>query len=215
MKKLITADILILIFLLNSCEPPATFDKPQPENIKPETSFPQNLQGEYLSVDQTSILTITNDLITRHYDYDLKVHKDSISSSYRLVGDTLIDQIDGTKEKVLVKGDTVIQHEDWTDTLFNKSADNVLKKFKGYYFLNSRYSDNSWEVKKISLKKGILNVSSISDENDIQKLKEITETTADTTSTLFTLPRRKFKKFIRQDGFGEQETFSRITINGR
>ena len=215
MKKLITANLLILIFLLNSCEPPATFDKPQPESVKSATSFPQNLQGEYLSADQTSILSINNHIITRHYDYDFKEQKDSISSSYRLVGDTLVDQTDGTKEKVVVKGDTIIQHEDWTDTLFNISADNVLKKFKGYYFLNSRYSDNSWEVKKVSLKKGVLNVSSISDKNDIQKLKEITETTADTTSTLFTLTRRQFKTFIRQDGFGEQETFNRITINGR
>ena len=160
-------------------------------------------------------MSINNQIIIRHYDYDIKVPKDSISSSYKLVGDTLIDQANGTKVKVIVEGHTIIQHEEWSDTLFNISADNVLKKFKGYYFLNSLYSGSSWEVKKISLEKGVLKVSSISAKDDIQKLKEITETTADTASTLFTLTRRQFKKFVRQDGFGEQETFKCITINKR
>ena len=110
---------------------------------------------------------------------------------------------------------TVIQHANWTDTLFNISADNVLKKFKGYYFLNNRYKDSSWEVKKLSLKKGVLTVGSVSDNDDIQKLKEITETTADTTSTNFTLSRKQFKKFVKQDGFSKQETFILMTKNGR
>ena len=109
-----------------------------------------------------------------------------------------------------IKGDTIIRHADWTDTMFSTSADNVLKKFKGYYFLNNRFRDTAWEVKKLSLQSGTLTVGSISDKNDIQKLREITETTADTTSKHFTLKRKEFKRFVKQEGFSEHETFRKI-----
>lgn len=210
MKKLVAATIIFAAISLNSCEPAATFDKPQPNNIKSLTEFPKRLQGNYLDADQTSIITITNKLITRQYEFDSKGHKDSIDASYKLIGDTLIDQENGTKEKVLLKGDTIIVHENWIDTLFNISDDNVLKKFKGYYFLNSRHKDNAWEVQKLSLQKGKLTFGKISGEDEVQKLKEIAETTADTTSTHFTLTRKQFKTFVRQHGFGDEESFTRI-----
>jgi len=146
---------------------------------------------------------------------DFKVHKDSIGPSYKIIGDTLVNEADGTKDKIVLKGDTIVHHENRKDTLFNISADNDLRKFKGYYFLNIRYSDNAWNVIKLALQKGTLTIGSITGEEDVQKLKEITETTADTTSTHFTLTRRQFNKFVRQDGFAEQETFTRMTENGR
>jgi len=215
MKKFSAAIIIITAFIFQGCEPSATFDKPQPDNIKSLTSFPQRLQGNYLSVDQASIITITHNIITRHYDFDYKEHKDSIGSFYKIEGDTLVNLADGTKEKILIKGDSLIQHANWIDTLFNLSTDNMLKHFKGYYFLNSRYNENAWEVKKLSLTKGILTVGNISGKDDIQKLKEITETTNDTISTHFKLTKRQFKKFVKQEGFAEQEVFNRMTENGR
>lgn len=210
MRQIVIFAIFISTILFYSCEPAATFDKPQPADIKSLTAFPKRIQGKYLAADQASILTITDKLMTRYYDVDFKEHKDSLSSSYKLVGDTLINLTDGTKEKVLLRGDTIVQHYNGTDTLFSISTYNILKKFKGYYFLNKLYNDNAWEVNKLSLEKGILTVASISDKDDIQKIKEITETSADTTSTNFSPTRRQFKSFLRQDGFGKQETFTRM-----
>ena len=210
MKKVIVASILITTFLLHSCEPTATFDKPQPDNIKPLASFPKRMQGKYLSSDQASIVTVTDKLLIRHFDFDVKVHKDSIGTSYKLIGDTLINITDSTKEIVSLRGDTVFQRTNWTDTLFNISRENILKKFKGYYFLNLQYQDNAWEVKKLSLENGLLKIGYISDKEDIQKLRELTETTTDTLSTHFGLTRRQFKKFVTEQGFSEEETFTRI-----
>ena len=210
MKHFITATIFILFLFLGSCEPAVTFDKPQPDNLKSLTAFPKKLRGKYVASDQASIVTITEKLITRHFDFDYKEHKDSLSSDYKITGDTLFNLTDGTKEKILLKGDTIIQYANWIDTLFNISTVNILKKFKGYYFLNDRYSDSSWDVKKLSLQKGILMVGSVSEKGDITKLKEITETTADTTSTHFTLTRRQFNKFVKQAGFRAQENFKRM-----
>jgi hypothetical protein len=215
MTQIVSFAIFISTVLFYSCEPAATFDKPQPADIKSLSAFPKRIQGKYLATDQASILTITDKLMTRYYDFDFKEHKDSLSSSYKLVGDTLINLTDNTKEKVILSGDTIIQHHNGTDTLFSISTDNILKKFKGYYFLNKLYKDNAWEVNKLSLEKGVLAVASISNKDDIQKLKVITETSADTTSTNFSPTRQQFQSFIRQDGFGEEETFKRMKENGR
>lgn len=213
MKKFMVVSIIATLTLA-SCDqsaiPAATFDKAQPDKIKSIVSFPEFLKGRYLAPDQASTVTIADKIITRHFEFDFKEHKDSLGSSWALEGDTLIDLTEGTKQKVLLKGDTVIQHANWTDTLFCISDDNVLKKFNGYYFLNERYNENTWGVKKLFLKKGILSIGSISSLDEIQKLKEITETKADTMSTNFTLTKRQFKKFVKQDGFSEKETFSRI-----
>jgi hypothetical protein len=210
MKKLLFASNIILIILLNSCEPAATFDKSQPDNQKPLTSFPKRIQGNYLSEDESTKITISDRLLISHIEYDYKEHKDSVIRYYKLIGDTLIEKTSGTKEMVVLNGDTIIRHSNQTDTLFNISTDNVLNKFKGYYFLNKRLGDNAWEVKKISLKNGVLTFGIISGSEDIKKLKEITESTADTISTHFDLTRKQFKKFIKQDGFSDEEKFYRI-----
>ena len=210
MKNFITVVFIIHLLFLGSCEPAATFDKPQPDNEKSLTAFPKQLHGKYIDFDQASIVTITDKLITRQFDFNHKEYKDSLGSNYKITGDTLINLTDGTKEKILLKGDTVVLHANWIDTLFNISPDNIIKKFKGYYFLNNRCSDSAWEVNQLSLQKGTLTVGSVSEKGDVNKLKEITETTADTTSTHFTLTRRQFKKFVRQAGFREQENFKRM-----
>jgi len=210
MKWFSVLSIIIASLSILGCEPAATFDKPQPDNVNSLSTFPKRLQGHYLDSNLISVLTITDKLITRHYDVDFKEHKDSLGLSYQLSGDTLINLTDGTREKISLKGDTVLEHETWTDTLFNISADNVVKKFKGYYFLNNRYKGSSWEVKELLLHKGMLTVGSISNKADIQKLKEITESTEDTISTHFSLTKNQFKHFIRQDGFLEQEKFVRM-----
>lgn len=213
--KMFCVVIVLTAFIFQGCEPAATFDKPQPDNFKSLTSFPLPLQGNYLSIDQASIVTITDNVITRHYDFDYTEHKDSMGSLYKITRDTIIQLSDGMKEKILIKGGIIIRHENWIDTLFSLSTDNILKKFKGYYFLNSRYRDNTWEVKKLSLKKGVLTVANISDTADIKKLREITARTTDTASTHFTLTKIQFKTFVKQQGFGDQEEFKRMAGNSK
>lgn len=213
MTKFVLGKVVMVVFILVSCEPAAVFDKPQPDNTNPLHKFPEILHGKYLDQDQASILTITENLILREYDFDFIEHKENFGPSYKFIGDSILHLSDGTKEQIIIKGDSVIQHANWTDTVFKFSANNVLKKFKGYYFLNHRFSDQAWEVSKLSLHKGTLSVGNISGKDDIQKLREITETTSDTSSTHFSLSRRQFRKFIKQGGFGEKETFTRIKEN--
>jgi hypothetical protein len=210
MKKPITAALIISTLWLSGCEPIATFNKPQPEGVDALTSFPGRLQGQYLDSNGASVVTIADQSIVRSYEYDIRTPKDSLGLSAKTLNDTLMDRGDGVKEKLVVQGDTVIRHMRGSDTLFHISADNVLKKFKGYHFLNTRQSDTAWEVKKLSLCRGTLTVGAISTNNDIKQLKELTESNGDTTSTNFSLTRRQFRKFIRHRGFSEEETFTRV-----
>lgn len=214
MKRLKLISTFIILTSLFACEPPVTFDEPQPTSTDNLSKFPNRLQGQYLSLVDNSTLSISDKLIQRIYDYDYTVHPNQLDSTSRLVGDTLIDL--QTNERTLIKrdGDSLVTHIHYVDTLFQMNYGNVVRKFKGYYFLNIRYFKESWEVKKIQLSKGQLIISSISTKEDIQNIKEITETATDTIPPYkITATKKQFKKFIKNDGFTDSETFVRQKKN--
>ena len=214
MKRLKLISTFIILASLFACVPPVTFDEPQPTDTDNLSKFPNRLQGQYISLADNSTLSISDKLIQRIYDYDYKIHVNQLDSNSRLVGDTVVDL--ETNERTLIKrdGDSLLTHIHHIDTLFQMNYDNVVRKFKGYYFLNTRYDKESWEVKKIQLSKGQLVISNISTKLDLENLREITETTQDTVPPYkFTTTKRQFKKFIKNDGFSDSETFVRQKKN--
>jgi hypothetical protein len=214
MKRLKVILTFIILTSLFGCEPPVTFNEPQPTDTYNLSKFPNRLQGQYLSLTDNSTLSIGDKLIQRIYDFDYKVHPNQLDRSARLSGDTIIDL--KTNERTLIKrdGDSLVTHIHYIDTLFQLNYDNVVRKYKGYYFLNTRYDKESWEVKKIQFTKGQLVISSISTKLDLENLKEITETPQDTVAPYkFTATRKQFKKFIRNDGFSDSEIFVRQKKN--
>ena len=208
MNKLKFASTIFILIGLFACEPPVTFNEPQPTDTGNLSHFPIRLQGEFLSLADNSILLISDKLIQRVYDYDHKIHPSQLDNSSYLSGDTLIDL--NTNEKTIIKhdGDSLITHVHYIDTLFQMNYDNVVRKFKGYYFLNTRYDKTSWEVKKAQLSKGQLIISSISTKLDIDNLKEITEIPTDTVPPYkFSATKKQFIEFIKNNGFRDSETF--------
>lgn len=206
-KLLLTSFAMTLLF---SCEPPVTFDKPQPTDIDVMAKFPKRLLGQYQSLSDNSVLRLTDNAITRVYDFDFRFHINQLDSSCKMVGDTLINL--ETNEKGIMKrdGDTLVQHINHIDTLFLISETNVLKKFKGYYFLNLRYDKESWQVKQLGLHRGQLSIGKISTQEDIDKLKEISESALDSLPYQFQPTKRQFKKFVKANGFSDTETFMKM-----
>ena len=203
--------VIIILTSLVACEPPVTFTEPQPVDTDNLSNFSRRLKGIYLSLSDSSILSINDKLIQRTYDFDYKIHPNQLDSTAQLSGDTLINV--ETKERQLIKrdGDSLRIHIHNVDTLFQMDYDNVVRKFKGYYFLNTRYDKTSWTVEKMNLSKGQLIISSISTKEDIENLQEITETAQDTvTNYSYTATKRQFKKFVKNDGFSDSETFVRL-----
>jgi len=209
-KFILATIILVSLFACERRLVVVTFSEPQPTNTENISKFPKHFQGQYLSVEDNSILSIEDKLIQRIYDFDYKIHPNQLDSTELLVSDTVINL--ETNEKTIIKrdGDSLLVNFHSIDTLFQIDYDNVVRKFKGYYFLNTRYDKQSWGVEKMQLSKGLLVISNISSETDVEKLKEITETLQDTILPYkFTITKEKFKKFIKNEGFSDSKIFIR------
>jgi len=205
---------IVILTSLVACAPPVTFNEPQPTNTDNLSEFPNRLQGHYLSSADSSVLIIDAKTIQRIYDFDYTIHSSQIDSNSRLSGDTIINLTTNTREIVKRAGDSLVTHIGYIDTLFQIDYDNVVRKFKGFYFLNKRLDKESWEVKKIELSKGQLIVSSISSKEDIENLKATTESSQDTVAPYnFAATKKQFKEFVKNKGFTESEKFLRQKKN--
>ncbi len=205
-RKTVFLFMLSALFLF-ACQPPVTFDKPQPDDVPNISHFPGRLIGEFVSQQDNSILIVTENALIRIYDFDLKTHISLLDSSMQLIGDSLFDMNTNEGTPVQIEGDSLVQHIYETDTLFVINPDNVLKKYKGYYFLNMKTNQDIWRVQKLELTKGELILSSINNREDLDQLKAITETTQDTVPYIFSPTKRQFKDFVRNEGFRNKETF--------
>ena len=161
MKRLKFISTIVILTGLFSCgEAPVTFNEPQPTDIDNLAEFPNRLHGQYLSSADSSALIIDAKTVQRIYDFDYKIHPSQIDTNSRLSGDTIINLTTNTREIVKRDGDSLVTHINYIDTLFQIDYDNVVRKFKGFYFLNHRRDKESWEVKKIEFSRGQLIVSS-------------------------------------------------------
>ncbi|HNX43953.1 MAG TPA: hypothetical protein PKI35_05900 [Bacteroidales bacterium] len=201
---------LTLILILFGCQPSVTFTEPQPKGAKHLDRIPSKLSGHYLSEDKASFIVISDRLIVQTYDYDLKTAKTDLLPHQKLVGDSLENTETGSRDFVMVTGDSLVQHIHETDTLFLLSDGQVLTKFKGYYFLNTKW-DQNWYVRQLSLSKGVLKLAEISTSEEIDNLRQITGTEEDSTIYNFSPGKEEFRNFINQDGFHKKSRFYRIS----
>ncbi|MDQ3190433.1 MAG: hypothetical protein M3Q58_02465 [Bacteroidota bacterium] len=183
---------------------------PQPQDEKELSHFPKKMLGEYYSENDMKELHITEKLILRIYDFDLKMSIKDLDSNFIISNDTIYDMESG-EFKIFESGsDSISENIYIIDTLFQISNSNILKKFKGYYFLNIQYESDSWEVKKIEFNRGELTISKVSTQNDLENLKELSESENDDSPYKFKPTKRQFKKFIKQEGFRDKETYKKF-----
>lgn len=212
MKIFLMMGVASVLFLI-SCEPAATFTEPQPAGTANESRFSNNIQGDYWSDETGELLHIGDQYISSQYNEIEKIHKDSLERYYQLMGDTLYNVKTGLKERVELRNDTINIYRNYTDTLFSISDNELLKRWKGYYFLNTKHSDSAWEVQQLLLQRGKLTIGEISSLADINALQELTATVGDSSSTTFSLNKNQFKKFVRKNGFRKRQTYSRVSIS--
>ncbi len=204
--------ILLFALLLISCkEPLVQFSETQPENSKSLKFFPKKLIGNYYDSENEIDIEITNSMIIKKSTLKDTFNVKVLSEVEVLKGDTLVNT--KTFEKTFVKkiNDTLFTNILYKDTIFSINRENVLKKMKGYYFLNIKYSENNWIVKKLHLKNGLLNLNDISTKEEIQMLEEITETKKDS-STIFVIKptKKQFREFVKKNGFSDGEVYIKL-----
>jgi len=199
MKQILFISVLLLA--LTSCENVITFNKPQPEGVDSLTVIPKKLIGHYIGKDGATSLEINRFCIIQHFDYDVKQLKDSLDWE---------NLTRAEKSKYRSVGDSAIEHVVDIDTLFSFSEDHVMKKFKGYYFLNSREGKRSWFVQKLKLNKGLLTIGTIATKEELQTLEKVNESPIDTTTYQLKFTRKQFHEYIDNDGFSKVDTFIRV-----
>lgn len=200
--------IIIVLTILTACEPPAVFNTPQPLDKPNLSEFPNSLQGHYLNLEDSTVLIVFDKSIQRIYDFNQKIPQNQLDSNLRISEEITNGVSVKVKEIISRDGDSLVVHIYHADTLFQITNDNVVRKFKGSYFLNKRYDAESWEVIKIKISKGQLVFSRISADQDVESLRTITGTAQDTiTPHRFEPTKKQFKEFVKNGGFSDSETF--------
>ena len=208
-NKLLYLNLLFLL-ILNSCkEPIVSFEEAQPKNISELNAFPKKIIGTYYNSESKTELRISKYSIFKKMFVEDTLKISEINKNEIIKNDSLFNSV--TKERYLIKriNDTLFSNYVYQDTIFTINKKNVLKKFKGYFFLNNLIEKSGfWSVEKLDLSKGVLTINGVETENELNLLQSITETKKDTIKPFTIKPTKKqFKEFIKKNGFTKGEVY--------
>jgi rRNA-processing protein FCF1 len=208
-----------MFILITACEEPVKFIEPQPQGKSNLSSFPKRLIGIYKSVNDDYTIEISDKLIIRKFKSNIYLSKTELDSSknLQLKGNVLLDNDNNLSFKVTIQNDSITGFAIQTDSVFMITNDNVLRKFNGHYFLNTKL-DNGYFVQMLTPEgSGKLTISSIKKE-ELDNLKTISAVEEPDDSLLenyqFTLTKKEFKNFVNEmHGFRSTEVFQKIKTN--
>ena len=207
--KLLILNLFIIVLFYSCKEPNVSFEVAQPENVKKQNKFSRNIIGTYYNLENKTELIIGENYIFKKMKTEDTLKISELDKNEIIKNDTLYKL--NTKEKYKIRKitDSLFTDYVFSDTIFNLKKNNILKKYKGYYFLNKEIEKSGfWEVEKLNLKNGILKINGIETENEIRLLETITETKRDTLKHFSVKPTKKqFKEFIKKNGFKEGEIY--------
>ena len=195
--------------MLYSCIDQVRFEEPQPEGQSNEKKIPKRLIGHYISLNDSAELKVTNRLIIKS---SISVFSGKVDSTDMkgIKGDTIYSTLeDNMKVDVRVTGDSGFLRWRHYDTLFDVSRGDILRKYKGRYFLNEKVSANVWRVTLLTNIHKAVTLGTISVKNDIDNLRDLTETKSDTVFS-FRPTKKEMKKFLNAKGFSDSNTFIKI-----
>jgi hypothetical protein len=170
--------MLVLSFLiLAGCSPTVVFNSPQPADKKDLGKFPSRHLGKYEEIEDSSLFVLEKYLIREQYQEDMNVPRIEIDTGKEFILKDNIIYIPETGEEVqiTIRNDSIFGTYTTYDTVFRISGENILRKFRGYYFLNIRNGEEEWIVYKLKFrKKSNTSLCGISEEDEIGRLKEVT-----------------------------------------
>jgi hypothetical protein len=168
--------VFILLIFLIGCGPYIYFKSPQPDRKKNLKNFPKSLIGTYISLNDSSLLIIDAKKIVKKRFENMFMPIDSFKAE---TGDTLIKDTsfiftDNWHIKMKVMGDSIYVNSSREEDIFTISDEQLLRKFKGYYFLNFKDTNDLWRVELIKKTKDTLEFGSILTKEDLEQIKGIT-----------------------------------------
>ena len=204
--------IILSLLVFSSCDNVGRFEVPQPEEQRDEKSIPKKLWGIYLNLEDSSMITIGKGQIVKIVKTSYSGLLSDLDSADRVVikGDTIFSEVDANLAiDIVTKGDSIFQNMNYADTLFSFSNDNILRKFKGYYFLNKKTGLGTWSVTKLGITKDGIVLGRISNKEDLEKLRELTNAKADTVYN-FRPTKKQLWQFVKDKGFQNEVRFVKI-----
>ncbi len=212
-----TVVFILLVFLLG-CGPYIWFKVPQPQGRENLTTFPQDIQGKYSSAIDTVMIHIGKDKIVREYREKLLMTKIEFREE---TGDTISEDTSFTftdNWEITIKsfGDSVKIFSKKDDELFNISERQILREYKGYYFLNYKDTNDFWKVKILKLEADTLEFDFILRADDMQRIRNITNVevkkdSSEESSKYYLDPtRRELRKILRKRSQGEKFVKSKL-----
>lgn len=152
MKRPVKIVSLFLVCLAaTSCIEDLNFVRPQPDGVKNTGYFSPKFLGTYFCRSDSSTLTIFSDRIVRHYhalEVLSRAELDTMSDIE--VSDSLI-YCDEFPEPLAVEyfGDSARVTIDFDEPFFTPSDSQLVRWYKGYYFLNYRSENGLWTIKAL------------------------------------------------------------------
>lgn len=175
MRKSISFLILFCL-IIAGCSPTVLFNSPQPAGKKNLVQFPVRYQGAYESLDDTSYFLVEKYMIRQRNIMDISVPKIEVDTSQDVIleGNLLYVKETGEQVPVTLRNDSVFGTLTTYDTTFFISDKGILRKFKGYYFMNFRQDEDLWMVYKLKFTKdGTASLCGISKDDEIDQIKEL------------------------------------------
>ncbi len=158
MKNLII--FLTILIALSSCEPTdrVKFEEPQPISVKNKKEFGGEIQGVYKKFSNPNkTLIIHSEIITTNLTLKVKIKRAGIEIDSNVHIDidndsALIAYLNNVASSATVTKDSISYIHSIHDTIFSINDENILKKYKRNYFLNYKFSDSYWRVKKLKVR---------------------------------------------------------------
>jgi len=218
--------ILVLIFGVISCEPTdaVKFESPQPESTKARSEFRTKIQGQYVNFSNPDkVLTIHNHLITTKTNIRFSCQRSEIELDSNVIFDLnndeeLIQYLNQDGGTTSIINDSIFYLQHALDTLFAIDKDHILKKYKSSYFLNYKYADNYWRVKKLTINKDTLLIGEITPGDTLLSFdyveKEVEYVKSDSALVeiesekyILSPSKKEFKKLLRSEAFETTEKY--------
>lgn len=215
---------LFVGLLLGSCqkadEERVLFEEAQPVSVDKERAFDKALQGTYVScTDTNEKLYVYPNSIVSTIDYNHKSFRKDLaqdtSIKININDDEAIRKFlkEEGAERVFINVDTIYYSLGrQVDTLFSISDQQVLKEFKGSYFLNKKKDSGLWILTKIEKKKEYLIFENINPTDSLLKYDFAKKEASDTVvkKYILTPDQKEFKKLNRSGVFINSKCFRKM-----
>lgn len=192
--------ILISLLALYSCKKNVVnFTEPQPSEKKNLSKLPNRFLGIYVNTESGCKLSIESDIITKTFSSLDTVSFKEYNSAAK----------ENTKLLFQLSDSIFIVELSIIDTILDLKKGDVLRKLNQNYFLNTKNTNENWNVSKLNFKRNYLTLSEIFNESEIELLNEITnQTTIDSIyPKTYSINKKQFKEFVNKNGFSESEIY--------